>query len=80
MQVHLEQTEDVHHHGVEEHPKAGGEQIAEGDHFVCARMSDGLTHRRSTDIVRGDEAPASQVVEEGWSHLRQAEHSYRRPF
>jgi len=80
MQVHLEQTEDVHHHGVEGHPKAGGEQIAEDDHFVCARMSDGLTRRRSMEIVRGDKAPASQVVEEGRSHLRQAEHSCRRPF
>ena len=43
MQVHLEQTEDVNHHGVEGHPKAGGEQIAEDDHFVYVRMSDGLT-------------------------------------
>ena len=69
MQVHLELTEDVHHHGVEGHPKAGGEQIAEDDHFVCARMSDGLTRRWSPDTIRRDEAPTNQVVEEGWGHL-----------
>ena len=80
MQVHLEQTEDVHHHGVEGHPKAGSEQIVKDDHFVHAGMSDGLTHRRRTDIVHRDEAPMGQIIEEGRSHLRQAEHGCRSPF
>ena len=56
MQVHLEQTKDVHHHGVQGHLKAGGEQVTEDDHFVGAGMSNSLTRRRSADIVRTDEA------------------------
>ena len=69
MQIYLKQPKDVHYHGVEGHPKTGGEQIAEHDHFVCTRMSDGLTRRWSPDTVRRDEAPTSQVVEEGRSSL-----------
>ena len=52
MQVHLEQTKYVHHHGVEKHPKAVGEQIAEDNNFVGAGMSDSLTRRRRTDDIR----------------------------
>ena len=80
MQIYLEQPKDVHYHGVEGHPKTGGKQIAEHDHFVCVMMSDGLTRRWSPDTIHRDEAPTSQAVEEGWSHLRQAEHSCHRPF
>src|SRR6185312_3097252 len=72
MQVHLEQTKDVHHHGIQGYPKAGGEQVMEDNHFVGAGMSNSLTHRRSADIVSRDEASTSQVIEEGWSHFRQA--------
>ena len=79
MQVHLEQTEDVHHHGVEGHPKASGEQIAENDHLIGVGMSDGLTRWRWADIVRRDEASTSQVIEEGRRHPRQAKFSCRRP-
>ena len=51
MQIYLEQPKDVHYHGVEGHPKTGSEHIAEQDHFVCTRMSDGLTRRWSPDTV-----------------------------
>ena len=43
MQVHLEQMKDVHHHGVQGHPKAGGEQVTEDNHFVGAGMSNSFT-------------------------------------
>ena len=52
MQIYLKKPKDVHYHGVEGHPKTGGEQIAEHDHFVCVRMSDGLTRRWSPDTIR----------------------------
>ena len=79
MQIYLEQPKDVYHHRVEGHLKAGGEKIAEDDHFVSAGMSDSFARRRRMNVIRGDEATTSQVVEQGWRHLRHAEYSGRRP-
>jgi len=71
MQVHFEQTKNIHHHGVQGHPKASSEQIAEHNYLIGAGMSRSLTRRRSMDIVSRDETPMYQVFEEGGSHLLQ---------
>jgi len=73
MQVHSEQTKNIHYHRVQGHPKACGEQIAEDHHLIGARMCRSLTRRWSTDIVSRDKAPTCQVIEEGGSHLGQTE-------
>ena len=73
MQVHFEQTKNIHHHRVQGHLKASSEQIAEHNYLISAGMSRSLTRRRSMDIVSRDEAPTCQVIEEGGSHLGQTE-------
>ena len=73
MQIHSEQTKNIHYHRVQGHPKASGKQIAEDHHLIGAGMCRNLTRRWSTDIVSRDEAPTCQVIEEGGSHLGQTE-------
>ena len=73
MQIHSEQTKNIHNHRVQGHPKASGKQIAEDHHLIGAGTCRSLTRRWSTDIVSRDEAPTCQVIEEGGSHLGQTE-------
>ena len=79
MEEDLVQLEDLHHHGVEREPKAGGEEVTEDDHLVSAGTSDSFACRRWANVVCRHEAMTNQVIEQGWRHPRQAEYGGRWP-